>query len=132
MENVFYAGVQIAHNFGATAVTGGPIVVLAWVERVEIQQQVARLVLGGWLAQVLSGAAFGALSWHYYGQLPEIHGAALVALVLKLCCAAAGIGLGLVSLSVARDGRRRVLLWRTQAGCAFAALCAAGVFRWFS
>ncbi len=130
VENLLYAGVQIAHNFGATVVTGGPIVVLAWVERVEIEQRIARLVLGGWLLQVLSGAAFGALSWHYYGQLPEIHGAALAALVLKLCCAVVGIGLGLFCLSIARDGRRRV--WRTQAGCAFPALSAAGVLRWFS
>jgi len=55
-----------------------------------------------------------------------------VALVIKLGCAAAGIGLGLFSLSIAWEGRRRVLLWRTQAGCAIAALSAAGVLRWFS
>lgn len=131
-ENLYYAAVQIAHNFGATAVTGGPIMVLAWAQRVEVQHRIARLVLAGWLVQVLSGAAFGALSLHYYGQLPEIHGAALVALVIKLGCAAAGIGLGLFSLSIAWEGRRRVLLWRTQAGCAIVALSAAGVLRWFS
>ena len=59
------------------------------------------LVLGGWIAQGASGVAFGAIGYAGSGRLPDIHGIALAALLLKMACAVAGIAVA--SLYVARS-----------------------------
>jgi len=134
-ENLAYAVVQVVHNFGAAAVVGGAVGA-SWFAAGDFgrQRSMALLVLAGWAVQAVSGASLGAISLHYYGQLPDIHGVALAALRLKIACAIAGFALAALWLRRApgwgEAARRRV--WRLLAALAVVALAAAAFLRWFS
>ncbi|MDD5329435.1 MAG: hypothetical protein PHX38_05485 [Sulfuricella sp.] len=134
-QNLIYALVQVAHNFGAAAVVGGALFSL-WPARqpAEIQRRLAWLVLTGWTVQGVSGGIFGAASYLFYGQLPDIHGIAIAALLIKIVCAIAGFLLAAAYLLRAadwdEDERRRA--WRATFGLGATALGAAAFLRWFS
>ncbi len=135
MENLAYALVQVVHNFGAVAVVGGAFVGLLPAQReTRAQRRLAWLVLSGWAAQAVSGALFGAVSFRYYGALPDIHGVAVAALRIKVACAASGFVLAaLLLLRAARwndVARRRA--WQALAALAVIALGAAAFLRWFA
>ncbi|MCO5108486.1 MAG: hypothetical protein M9907_15605 [Burkholderiaceae bacterium] len=134
-ENLAYAVVQVVHNFGAAAVVGGAVGAL-WLAGGDPGRQrgLAWLVLAGWAAQAASGASFGAVSLHYYGQFPDIHGIAVAALRIKVACALAGFVLAALWLRRAAGwseaARRRA--WKGLAALAAVALAAAAFLRWFS
>lgn len=134
-QNLAYALVQVAHNFGAVAVTGGALAALALL-RVDVRppRWLGGLVLAGWAVQIASGASFGGISYAYYGQFPDIHATARVALVVKLLCAASGILLAAAGLRYAAgwSAARCRRLWHGLAGLAATALVAAAFLRWFS
>jgi len=135
-QNLGYALTQVVHNLGAVSVTGGAAAArcLKLADSPAAQRPLAKLVLGGWVAQGVSGASFGAISYAGYGRFPDIHGIAIGALVLKMACAAAGFSMAV--LYVAREanwpvaGRQRA--WTTQLALALTALVAAAFLRWFS
>src|SRR5208337_5421806 len=91
LENILYAGVQIAHNFGAVAVTGLPIAALRFEPAGTILRRIYGLALLAWLVQAASGACFGMVSYFMLGELPEIHDLALIALYVKILCACLAI-----------------------------------------
>lgn len=132
-QNLAYAVVQVVHNFGAVAVVGGAVGAL-WRGPHGPRRALAWTVLAGWAAQAASGAAFGAVSWLSYGRLPDIHGIAVAALLLKMACAAAGFVLAagylLRGTRWAPPVQQRV--WRALALLGVAALTAAAFLRWFS
>ncbi|MGH8725517.1 MAG: hypothetical protein ACREU1_11715 [Burkholderiales bacterium] len=134
-ENLAYALTQVLHNFGAVVVVGGAAFAL-WAPALPSvrEKRLARLVGLGWAVQIASGAGFGAVSYYYYGRLPEIHGVAVAALTTKVTCAVAG--LALVLLLQSRGERwnepQRKLSWRALAVLAATALAAAAFLRWFS
>lgn len=134
-QNLSYATIQVVHNFGAVAVVGSAVAAL-WLSAgaVGMHQALAWIMLGGWAAQAASGAAFGAVSWLYYGHVPDIHGIAMGALLLKMACAAAGFMLAAAYLYRGSSWGERVqqATWRTLAVLATAALTAAAFLRWFS
>lgn len=134
-ENLAYALVQIIHNFGAAAVMGGTVFSF-WPTRqnAAVQRRLAWLVLFAWGAQAVSGVLFGAVSRHYYGQFPDIHGIAVAALGTKIAAAAIGFMLAAAYLrSAARwDDTSRFRAWRVLAGLGAVALTAAAFLRWFS
>ena len=132
LENLAYALTQFAHNFGAVAVVGGAVCGAG--SRIASPRGVARLVLGGWLVQVVSGAGFGAISFAYYGQFPDLHGIAVVALLTKIVCAVLGIILAVVMLRTwhARPDQRQAAAWVGQILLGVTALSAAAFLRWFS
>ena len=135
LQNLAYALVQVIHNFGATAVTGGAVFAL-WPgkQTQEIQMRLAWLVMAGWAMQGASGAGFGAISFYYYGKPPDIHGIAIAALVIKMSCAVLGFA-GAVSYilkSVSWSDQKRNRAWRMLTGIAAIALSAAAFLRWFS
>ncbi|HEY6096284.1 MAG TPA: hypothetical protein VIU93_15190 [Gallionellaceae bacterium] len=135
LQNLSYAGVQVAHNFGAVAVVGGPaLLLLAGASQSALQRRVAWLVGGGWLLQILSGAGFGVVSFIGYGSLPDIHGIAIAALYIKVLCALAGLVTALALLGKAGvwSERRRAHVWQLLLGLGFTALTAAAFLRWFS
>lgn len=103
-QNATYALVQVAHNFGAVAVVGGPLFML-WPARpppaFHVRRRLLALVLAGWALQAASGAAFGATSYWWYGALPDIHGPAVAALLVKVGCAVAGFLLAAALLAAA-------------------------------
>ena len=135
-QNLSYALVQIVHNFGAVAIVGGPLFAL-WPTRLAAQAQrpLVWLVLVAFIVQATSGAAFGAVSYYWYGQFPDIHDVAIAALLIKIACAVVGGLLTLVYL-IRHDGnapaRREPFLWVALLALGVTALSAAAVLRWFS
>lgn len=134
-ENLAYSLVQVVHNFGAAAVVGGAVFSF-WPARqnAAIQRRLAWLVLTAWGAQAVSGSLFGAVSFHYYGQFPDIHGIAIAALGTKIAAAVIGFMLTAVYLlSMERwDDPARFRAWHALAILGVVALTAAAFLRWFS
>jgi hypothetical protein len=135
-QDLAYALNQVVHNFGAVAVTAGAAGG-RWLHLVVSRQgrrRCAWVTLGGWAAQGASGAAFGAISYAGFGQLPDIHGIAVVALSVKIACAVAGFALS--GLYLARDAvwteEKRQLAWTALLAFGAVALCAAAFLRWFA
>ena len=132
-SNFIYAGVQVAHNFGAATVAATPIAAL-WFGQGEqgLLRPLVWLTFIGWLVQGASGFGFGAVSFLTEGELPEIHHLALAALSVKILCAA--LALTLLAFHFFRRGGTPpgVAIWRSLCGLGLTALTAAAVLRWFS
>ena len=118
-ESLLYSGVQIAHNFGAAAVTGLPIAAVWFRPAEPTQRKMAWLTLLAWCVQASSGAGFGTVSYFQEGELPQIHHLALAALCVKIACAGLAI-IGLAALFPAADQRWRQA-WRSGASSRFSA-----------
>ena len=133
LQNLAYALTQVAHNFGAVTVVAVPLYVVSAGRPIR-ERRVLWLVLSGWTLQLASGALFGLVSFHFYGQLPGIHGIAIAALSVKVLCATAAVVLVAVSLRrrAAPGERRAVLIWLALAALGMTALAAAAFLRWFS
>ena len=136
-QSLGYAAIQVAHNFGAVTVVGGPLFALCSTSADTYggrERALAWLVLAGWSVQVVSGAAFGAASYAWYGQFPDLHGIALAALVIKIACATAGsalIAVHLVAITRKTPVRPR-RTWGSLLALGATALTAAAFLRWFS
>lgn len=135
LQNLSYAVIQLVHNFGALAVAGGAVCGMGPGPKLAGQRKtLSWTVLAGWAAQVASGAAFGGVTWLYYGSFPDIHGVAVAALLVKLACAAAA--LLLVSAYLIHGSgwseRAQRASWRALTALAATALGAAAFLRWFS
>jgi hypothetical protein len=134
-ENLSYTLVQVVHNFGAAAVVGVPVLALASAApQLHAQRRLLWFTLLAWSAQALSGAGFGAVSRHFYGQFPDISPVATGALAVKVACAVLGFALVAAALRWI-DGwpvAARQRAWRALAGLGALALTAAAVLRWFS
>jgi len=135
LQNPSYAAIQVVHNFGAVAVVGSAAHAL-WLgpALAGMRKPLAWIMLAGWAAQAASGAAFGGVSWLYYGRFPDIHGVAIAALLIKMACAAAGLMLVAAYLyrGIGWSERAQRATWRTLATLAATALTAAAFLRWFS
>lgn len=132
LENILYGGVQIAHNFGAAAVTGIPFAALWFGPAQPTLRRMAWLTLLAWLVQGASGAGFGTVSYYMEDQLPEIHHLALGALCVKIACAMLAISLlasHFVRCAAAAPGAS---VWAGLAILGVTALTCAAVLRWFS
>ncbi len=129
-----YAAIQVVHNFGAVAVVGGPAFAL-WLLPAGApgRRPIAWLVLTGWTLQVVSGIAFGAASYAWYGHFPDIHGIAVAALVIKIACAIAGLAVTSFHLVITRAGDTRPRNpWGSLLALGATALTAAAFLRWLS
>lgn len=135
MEDFSYALVQVVHNFGAVAVVGGAAFALfSGTATVTLHRKLAWLVGLGWAAQAMSGMGFAAVSYFYYNNLPDIHGIAMVALLIKMLCAAFGMTIAIIYLrySATLTVERRYLAWQLLTALGLTALTAAAFLRWFS
>jgi len=135
IENLFYALTQLIHNFGALAVLGGALAGLKLApDRLATRQKFAWLVFAGWLAQISSGMLFGGISFYYYGEMPDLHAIARVALIIKLFCAATAFMLVLYYIQRANSWsiKARHRAWHSLTGLGATALTAAAFLRWFS
>ncbi len=130
LQNLAYAIDQVAHNFGAVAVTGGALAGIL-IENAVSRRRLAWVVLSGWGAQIASGMLFGLISFSFYHHFPDISGIAQVALVVKASCATTGFLLAAAYL-------RRITLcpekwtWLILFALAVTALSGAAFLRWFS
>lgn len=132
LQSLAYALTQVAHNFGAVAVVGGAV--CSGRPRTAPGRGIVRLILAGWLVQVVSGAGFGAISFAYYGQFPDLHGIAVAALSIKVACAVLGAVLAIAMLRGlrARADRPQDAARVGQILLGVTALTAAAFLRWFS
>jgi hypothetical protein len=132
LENILYAGVQIAHNFGAVAVAGLPIATL-WLGSTRTSfRKIAWLTLLAWLVQSVTGAGFGIVSYFVVGELPEIHHLAFVALGIKASCAVLAIALLSIKLLGRLEATSDEVTLIGLAGLGSTALTCAAILRWFS
>lgn len=135
LQNLSYTAIQVVHNFGAVAVAGSAIYALGLGSRLaEMRKPLAWTMLVGWVAQAVSGGAFGGVSWLYYGRFPDIHGLAVAALLIKMACAAGGSILVASYLyrGIGWSEHAQQTTWRALAALAATALTAAAFLRWFS
>ncbi|HRO59679.1 MAG TPA: hypothetical protein PK177_11035 [Burkholderiaceae bacterium] len=134
-ENLAYTLVQVVHNFGAATVVGAAIAAF-WPSRQgqAAQRRLAWLLFAGWAAQAISGTLFGAVSLHFYGQPPDIHGVAVAALVVKIGCAVAGFlcAASFLRFSSHWSDAARWRCWRALAAFGVLALTAAAFLRWYA
>lgn len=135
LENLSYALTQVIHNFGAAAVVGGAFFALkARPEQLQLKHCMAWLVLIAWGTQAASGLIFGSISFFFYGEFPDLHQTAFIALLIKIACAAGGFILAALYVRGAKQwsetGRQRA--WHALTGLGATALTAAAFLRWFS
>ena len=133
-ENLAYALTQVVHNFGAVAVLGGAVFALWPTPRLEFGRTFAWLVLAAWTAQLISGGVFGLVSYHYYGETPDLSSVAMTALVVKIVAAFSGVLLSAFFLLRGRQWRPDGVKHTFQglATLGVVALTAAAFLRWFS
>lgn len=135
LQNFAYAVVQVVHNFGAVAVTGGAAAALLPLRAdAALRRVLGWAVLAGWAMQIASGAGFGGISYAYYGRFPDIHGVAVAALGVKMVCAASAFLLAAAYLRYAAgwSAARCRSTWIGLVALAATALSAAAFLRWFS
>jgi hypothetical protein len=142
VQNFIYALIQVIHNFGAATVVGTAASAL-WLLRGDtglvrgdaaVQHRLAFLAATAWAVQAASGASFGATTYLFEGHLPDIHGIAVDALLVKIFCAIAGFILAVAYVRSdsgwAKD--RQILAWRVLLAIGVVALGSAAFLRWFS
>lgn len=132
-QNLAYAIIQVAHNFGAVAAVGGSLAAVKF-RGIDTRKKLAWLALAGWGTQAASGAAFGAVSYYFYHRFPDIAGIAAIALGIKMACAASGFLLLAAYLLRSNDWAvtRMNAVWIASSALAVTALSAAAFLRWFS
>lgn len=134
MENLVYALVQVVHNIGAVMIVGGGAAAVWIASEGAMKRRFVIAIAIGWAVQAISGAAFGATSYYYYGQFPDIHGIAVAALVIKMVSAVTGFALAVIYLRWAMEWEdyQRYVARHTLFGLGLLALTAAAFLRWFS
>lgn len=124
MQNLTYALIQIIHNLGAATIVGLSATAL-W----QPQRRLAGWVAAIWALQGMSGLMFGITTYFYEGHLPDIHGIAVDALIIKITCVILGFVLSLLLYAKQGWGAQ---LWRILFALGVVALSAAAFLRWFS
>ena len=135
MQNLIYALIQVIHNFGAATVVGAAASAL-WLVRgnTTVQYRLALLAAAAWAVQAASGASFGATTYYFEGHLPDIHGIAVDALLVKIICAVAGF---ILAVTYVKSGSgwtkdKQLLVWRVLLATGVIALGSAAFLRRFS
>ena len=135
MQNFIYALIQVVHNLGAVTVVASAASAL-WLVRgnAPVQHRLALLMAIAWAAQAASGVMFGVTTYLYESHLPDIHGIAVDALLIKICCALAGFALAFAyaRLNLGWAANTRLFAWRVSFAFGVVALGSAAFLRWFS
>ena len=135
MQNFIYALIQVIHNFGAVTVvaTGAAALWLGFGNTAVRHRLIVFLALA-WGIQVASGMLFGITTFLFEGHLPDIHGIAVDALLIKIFCALAGfiLAVSYVKLHSGWAAEKQLLVWRTSFALGVVALSSAAFLRWFS
>jgi hypothetical protein len=135
VQNLTYALIQIIHNFGAATVVGTAASAL-WLVRGDaaVQRRLALLAAAAWAVQAASGALFGITTYYFEGHLPDIHGVAVDALLIKIFCAFIGFILAVIyaksNSGWASDNK--LLVWNVLLTLGVVALGSAALLRWYS
>jgi hypothetical protein len=107
-----------------------------WLVRSDaaVQRRLALLAAAAWAVQAASGSLFGITTYYFEGHLPDIHGVAVDALLVKIFCAIAGFVLAVTyaKLHTVWTGDRKLLVWRSLLALGLVALGSAAFLRWYS
>lgn len=129
MLDTVYAVIQTVHNLGASITfAASGYAVLGY--RPERRRILVFWLTSGWLVQLVTGFSFGLASHYLRGGIPDINGVSLIALMIKIICAAVGLLLGLWALRFS-DSPRLVPLFKIEWVLSVTALGAAAFLRWF-
>lgn len=135
MQNLFYALIQVVHNFGAVTVLGTAATAL-WIVRgnAAVQHRLAWLLAVAWAVQAISGTGFGVATFYFEGHLPDIHGIAVIALLIKIACAMTGFVLvaAYIKWHSGWAAKQQLGVWLTSFILGAIALGSAAFLRWFS
>lgn len=137
IQNLIYALNQVIHNFGAASIIGFASYGLIRQKSQQVMEHSRSLwfLLGiAWAIQGTSGAIFGATTLHFNGQLPDIHGVAVIALIIKIICVIVGFILSMFVLWLHKKTVRPIprITWLASLLLGATALSAAAFLRWFS
>ncbi len=133
MQNLLYALIQSVHNLGAVTIVAVSAYGL-FFSLGRYKRLLAAVLSLAWGVQGVTGATFGLTTFYYYHQLPDIHGVAIVALVIKVICVALGFSVAAIypfwysEISPALDR----MLWVLLFFLGLLALSSAAFLRWFS
>ena len=133
MQNLLYALIQSVHNLGAVTIVAVSAYGL-FFSLGRYKRLLAAVLSLAWGVQGVTGATFGLTTFYYYHQLPDIHGVAIVALVIKVICVALGFSVAAIytfwysEISPALDR----MLWALLFFLGLLALSSAAFLRWFS
>lgn len=135
MQNLIYALIQLIHNFGAAAVIGIPVYVLMTRQKKVMEQH--RFVVAvalAWLLQLVTGFSFGIVSLTFYGHLPDIHGVARIALLIKIICAITALAVIFFALKQKNTSTKNkiAMFWVIWLILGATALSSAAFLRWYS
>ncbi len=125
MQNLLYALIQAAHNFGAVAIVAVGAYGF-WCVRGRAVRGMALLLAALWALQALTGALFGSVTYFYDRHLPDIHGIAVNALLIKIVCVVLGFVLAVYAVKTNRP------FWGSSFLLGATALGSAAFLRWFS
>jgi hypothetical protein len=135
VQNLIYALIQVIHNFGAATVVGTATAAIWLVHgNAGVRHRLSYLMASAWAIQAASGVMFGATTYYFEKSLPDIHGVAVDALLVKTACAAAGFVLAIVLIRRGRDwsSAKHLRAWRILLALGVIALASAAFLRWFS
>lgn len=136
-QNLIYALNQVIHNFGAVTAIGIASYGLIRQRPGQTAAPLRPLLLTlsiAWAVQGASGATFGIISLYFNGELPDIHGIAETALIIKIACVFIGLILALFGLWRSTDTAKHMprITWPASLVLGAIALSAAAFLRWFS
>jgi hypothetical protein len=135
LQNFIYALIQVIHNLGAVTVVGSAASALWLVHgNAPAQHRLALLAVIVWAVQAATGALFGITTFLFEGSLPDIHGIAVDALLIKVFCALVGFIFAViyVKLNARWTTNKRLFFWRVLLSLGVVALSSAAFLRWFS
>jgi hypothetical protein len=135
VQNLAYALIQVLHNLGAATILGATASAV-WLVRGNqpVHYRLAQLVAAAWAIQAATGLMFGATTYLHDRQLPDIHGVAVAALVIKVTCAVTGFILAIIYIRSNSEWpeAKRSSFWVASFTVGFVALGSAAFLRWFS
>jgi len=135
VQNLIYALIQVIHNFGAVTVVGTAAAAI-WLAHgnAGVRHRMSYLMALAWAVQAASGLMFGAITYYFEKHLPDIHGVAVDALLVKIGCAAAGfiLAVAYIRFNSGWSAKKQLLAWRALLALGAIALACAAFLRWFS
>jgi hypothetical protein len=135
VQNLIYALIQVIHNFGAATVVGTATAAI-WLAHgnAGVRHRLSFLIALAWAIQAASGVMFGATTYYFDKRLPDIHGIAVDALVIKIICALTGFILAIVYMKFHSgwSADKQFFAWRISLVLGVVALSSAAFLRWFS
>lgn len=133
MQNLLYALIQSAHNIGAVFIVGVGTYGLFFAHD-RYKRLLAATQAVAWALQGVTGGVFGLTSYYFYHQLPDIHGVAIGALIIKISCVVLGfcISSAYFFLGDQFSPSLKKIFWVCMFSLGNIALSSAAFLRWFS